>query len=120
MGFEKLFDDYKRRMEKQRVGDEQVVLGQLHKRFIEKFLDQLDEEHRNEIESLVRSTFQYDNFKRFRYQMILALALSHDNGAVAAAKGKRVDVRKLIKEAGDELIEETIARLSKRQRKKSS
>ena len=41
--------------------------------------------------------------------MIFAIALSYDNGAVAAAKGNRIDVQKLIKEAGEELAQQVAA-----------
>ena len=117
MGFEKIFEGFERKMAKRRIGSQQVAIGKIRSRFSEKFLGQFDEQHRNEIEALIRAAYQFDDFKRFRSHMILALAISYNNGAIAAAKGTSVDVLKMVKETANEIEEETLDQLSKKSKK---
>jgi hypothetical protein len=111
VGFEKILEDFERKIAKRHIGSQQDTVGKIRSRFSEKFLGHFDRDHRDQLESLIKDTYQYDDFRRFRSHMVLALALSYNNGAIAAEKGKRVDVLKLIKEAGKEIMEEATARI---------
>jgi len=117
MELEKLLEDFERKMAKRRVGLQQNVIGKLRSRFSEKFLGQFDKTHRDQLESLIKDLYQYDDFKRFRSHMILALALSYNNGAIAAENHKKVDVIELMKAASREITDETTDRPSKSSKK---
>jgi hypothetical protein len=88
--------------EKYGVGQTQQLRGEIIAGTVEKFLAELPEPVRADLESSLRGLHKYSNFRRFRVRALVLLMTTYQNGSVS---GKAFDVEGLVKAVAAEVAE---------------